>query len=115
MSIQRQAGAEYTAGLPQQVAVRVGEEVRIPLRSLSGAGYLWQAAEVGESGGVAEVKVQTGPVPRQAEPPSNLSALVSLVVTGCQAGSALWRLKLVRPWGAGTVLAGHDVEVKVTR
>ena len=106
-------GAVYAAGLPASLELPAGGEVRLPLLSAAGAGYVWQAGFVSGDPAAAEMRIEAGPPPRQTDPPTNQPSPVTLVVRAAHAGTACWRLALIRPWQPGSPLVDRRLEITV--
>jgi len=115
MSRSSHEGSDYAAGLPDKVTVPLGAEVRVPLRSAAGAGYVWQVICPAQDREVAAATIELENPPLQKHPPSNLPSAATLVILGRKIGKASCKLRLVRPWSLATPLVEKDMELEVTR
>ena len=83
-------------GPTSEIALKVGEERRLPLSSLAMAGYRWSGSVQGPDPGAVELELrrdEPSPVARAGE-----SAPESAVLRGVMPGRAVIRLEQRRPW-----------------
>ena len=99
--------------VPEQVAVGCGKSIRLEIGSAAGAGYRWELSPISGGLEVASLRIVTEPL-EHPPIPDNRPASTFLHIEGKAAGTAVWRLKLVRPWMPEAVLADHRVTVTVT-
>jgi predicted secreted protein len=100
------------ADLPPAIELKAGAELRLAIPSAAGAGYRWELTPL-SGREVADVAVEAAPMPPPAGAPSSGAAPLTLVARGRQAGSARWRLELVRPWDRQSPLQTHELVVSV--
>jgi hypothetical protein len=102
------------ADLPSRIELGASAEVRLPLPSAAGGGYVWSAAPTGGDAGAARMRIEVGPMPPRGGEPTSALAPVTLVVAGDRPGVASWRLRLARPWEPDRPLVDRLVEVTVS-
>ncbi len=104
--------------LPSRLELAAGAEGGFVLPGALGGGYRWQVEAAPAGAGIAEVSVVRDAAPAAgtpgAEPPPLALATERAHVRALHAGTARWRLVLVRPFGPPVPLAVHDLEVTVS-
>ncbi len=115
----------FTDDLPDEVRLRVGQVVRLPLVGAGGAGNRWRIEPPGPGYAVPDrlpcawTRVEITPAAQPAEPgggppPTTSQAGEFLVLEGVSPGELTVLLHLGRVWTPDQPLATHTVLVRVT-
>lgn len=113
MSAEHTVQEQLRPGFPSRLNMVVGSEARFSLESRAGAGYVWQVSNLAGDQEAALLRIESGPAPEQGTTPSNLPPPTQLVVSGRHAGTARWRVRLLRPWMPDHPLVDQVIEVFV--